>query len=64
MIKFTKNLYRKYMEGAKANYFPFSKYGFFGERYKGPEVTAEELHKIVDETSEEDLKKFLKDVFD
>jgi hypothetical protein len=29
-----KKMIRLYLKGAKANNFPFSKYGFFGERYK------------------------------
>lgn len=33
-MKWIKWLYRAYMDGYKANCFPISEYGFFGERYK------------------------------
>lgn len=35
LLKFIIKVYKLYKTGAKANDFPFSKYGFFGERLKG-----------------------------
>ena len=52
------------MKGAKANYFPISEYGLFGEKHKAPNVTFEELEKAVDEASSEELKSLLEFVFD
>lgn len=36
------NLYRLYMEGAKANYFPISVFGFFGEKIT--KYNVEDIH--------------------
>jgi len=64
VINFFKNIYDLYMKGAKANYFPISEYGLFGEKYKDSEVSFKELQESVDEASTEELKSLLEFVFD